>query len=400
MIKSVGSVFENNVVADSTMGDIFMITPYLEPAANMVFSRNVFVNLSTTGIPGSWSPPPPAGQPIPPPSTSNTLQVSIDPGMRNATLANSGMGCGGPSPYHSPACPFMNGYPCHCAKWGGYDYGKPCEAAQDPKVGHFPGYGFEKGSPPDFPELASTDPVLKEMDYNAYFGVQGHQLSGLNGSLHDKGWDLHAIDSDPQITRSKVAAWNRSCSDYVPRSPLYDSIGFRSIDAENIGLLPSFRWGVGEIMRVDATRGRKLQAERYTRMHGLWRSGSAWVGGAEGACKNCHYTFSSQAWARYDHVHADCTGECVVQLRFKSAAKPDAFSPKGNARHISVTMGAPASASEAVVIAATPGPVSSAGWSLLNLTIASAQHSTITDQTIFLNLDGECFVDWLRFVPA
>ena len=48
----------------------------------------------------------------------------------------------------------------------------------------------------------------------------------------------------------------------------------------------------------DTLGGRKLQAERYSRMHGLWRSGSAWVGGAEGACKSCHYTFSDQAWAR------------------------------------------------------------------------------------------------------
>ena len=34
MIKSVESVFENNLIADSMMGDLFMITPYLEPAAN------------------------------------------------------------------------------------------------------------------------------------------------------------------------------------------------------------------------------------------------------------------------------------------------------------------------------------------------------------------------------
>jgi hypothetical protein len=33
MIKSVESVFENNLIADSMMGDLFMITPYLEPAA-------------------------------------------------------------------------------------------------------------------------------------------------------------------------------------------------------------------------------------------------------------------------------------------------------------------------------------------------------------------------------
>ena len=61
-------------------------------------------------------------------------------------------------------------------------------------------------------------------------------------------------------------------------------------------------------------------------------------------------------------------------------------------------MGAPASSSEAVVMAATPSPVSSASWTLLNLTVA-AEHATFESETIFLNMDGECFVDWLRFVP-
>ena len=49
MIKSVGSVFENNVLADSDLGHVFNMCPYLEPAANMVFARNVFANLTGSG---------------------------------------------------------------------------------------------------------------------------------------------------------------------------------------------------------------------------------------------------------------------------------------------------------------------------------------------------------------
>ena len=35
MIKSVGSVFENSIIADSTFGHLFNMCPFLEPAANM-----------------------------------------------------------------------------------------------------------------------------------------------------------------------------------------------------------------------------------------------------------------------------------------------------------------------------------------------------------------------------
>ena len=35
IIKSVGSVFENSIIADSTFGHLFNMCPFLEPAANM-----------------------------------------------------------------------------------------------------------------------------------------------------------------------------------------------------------------------------------------------------------------------------------------------------------------------------------------------------------------------------
>jgi hypothetical protein len=41
MIKSVGSVFENSVIADCTFGHLFNMCPFLEPAANMIYRRNL-----------------------------------------------------------------------------------------------------------------------------------------------------------------------------------------------------------------------------------------------------------------------------------------------------------------------------------------------------------------------
>ena len=50
--------------------------------------------------------------------------------------------------------------------------------------------------------------------------------------------------------------------------------------------------------------------------------------------------------------------------------------------------------------AATPTAVGASNWNLLNLMVAAAEHSTFAGKTIFLNLDGECFVDWLHYFPA
>ena len=46
MIKSIGSVFEGNVIADSMLGHAFNLCPYIEPAANMIYRANVFANIS------------------------------------------------------------------------------------------------------------------------------------------------------------------------------------------------------------------------------------------------------------------------------------------------------------------------------------------------------------------
>jgi hypothetical protein len=141
MMKSVGSVFENNVVADSVLGHVYMLTPYLEPAANMIFTNNIFANLTTTSNAGPPPPPPPAGQPPPPPAPAQTLDTTTN-GYTAGTLATSG------------------------------------------SLKPFAAYHFEKGNPPDFPELKLSDKVMLLFDRNTYFGVANHNLSGINGECH------------------------------------------------------------------------------------------------------------------------------------------------------------------------------------------------------------------------
>ena len=52
-MKSIGSVFENNIVVDSVVGHVYQLTPYLEPAvrtAPNLTSRCHHLNLIMTGI--------------------------------------------------------------------------------------------------------------------------------------------------------------------------------------------------------------------------------------------------------------------------------------------------------------------------------------------------------------
>jgi len=356
MIKSIESVFSNNIVADSVVGHVFQLTPFLEPAANMVFTQNIFANLTTTGSNNSAPPPPPpAGQPPPPPSPAETIDT-VTNGFTKGTLATSG----------------------HLAP--------------------FTGYGFENGSPPGYPPLKLTNKVMKELDRNTYFGVENHNLSGVGGSMSSNGWDLHATNEDPMFLRSAESIrhpWNRSCGDYTlaPGSPAL-KLGFQQIDGAQIGLTSAFKWDRTGLNARNG--GRKIQAESYNRMRGLWRIGASWIGGAEGGSKSTHFPFSSDAWARFDKVHTECGAGCTVQVRFKSALKPDSFSPSGLHRQVSLSVGAPL---KAEIIATTPQPVVSTDWTILNLTTSASFTGSLRGETVFLLLDGECFVDYFRFVP-
>jgi hypothetical protein len=55
----------------------------------------------------------------------------------------------------------------------------------------------------------------------------------------------------------------------------------------------------------------------------------------------------------------------------------------------------------AVRVAGTATPVQSNGWTVLNLTVSSTSSgvgiSSFAGETLFLTMDGEVFIDWIRF---
>jgi len=198
MIKSVGSVFENSIIADSKVGWLFQLTPYIEPSANMIFRRNIFSNITS---------------PIP------ALAYSIN-GFTKGTLATSGN-----------LKPFSN-------------------------------YGFQNAAPPGWPELSLDDKVIKEFDYNAYHQVQGFDAStnmpitALGWEKHSLFADPEFVRTPGSQT------WNRTCHDYTPAptSPVW-GLGFGNINTSAIGLSAAgFKWLAADMGRRDASR--KIQTER------------------------------------------------------------------------------------------------------------------------------------------
>jgi hypothetical protein len=320
MIKSVGSVFEANVLADAELGHVFNICPYIEPAAQIVYRSNIFSNVSAA--PGV------------------KLDTTIN-SMTAGTLAHSG----------------------NLAPWKQF--------------------GFEKGPPPGWPPLALTDPVVRELDYNTYYGVQGYNVS----SLAPHGWDTHASEADPKLLRASDAAgtpWSHTCADYVPTadSPVY-ATGFRPINASNIGLdLSTFGWSPQTLLQRDASR--KIQAERYQRMHGLWRRGSFCITGSSSP----GYVFATDAWARYDHLTINCSSPCTVSVRFRTDS-----TVQTEQRRIAFALSAPTEAATFVNVTAAP----SADWVILNGTVLGGVGVSHTDATLYMLLDGPADIDYFWF---
>jgi hypothetical protein len=107
MIKSIFSVCENNVLAYSELGYLFNLQPYIEPAAAMTFSRNVFAHIA--------------------PADASPLAISVN-AYTNGTLATS--------------CSIME---------------NPRQAAV---------YNFTQSTVP-----ALSTPVIQEWDFNLYFNA-------------------------------------------------------------------------------------------------------------------------------------------------------------------------------------------------------------------------------------
>ena len=316
MIKSVGSVFENNVLADSDLGHVFNMCPYLEPAANMVFARNVFANLTGSG--------------------GASLDISTNDNTFS-TLAHSA------------------------------------------KLQPFSKYHFESGPPAGrgWPALAPTDPVVAELDSNTYFGVQGFDVT----QLQQHGFDANASSADPRLRRSAASLarpWSRNCSDYAlgPDSPAVTAGGARPVDVAGVGLDARFEWDRAAINRRNASL--KIEAERYQRMHGLWRQGSYCISEPESSA----YDFLDDAWARYDNVDIACEAPCTFTVRFKSASSDK------TPRTVSLALDAPLAAN----VIATVDRAQADDWTLFNASTSGAIQRT--GATVFLLLDGVSNVDY------
>ena len=120
---------------------------------------------------------------------------------------------------------------------------------------------------------------------SVHIKIAGVSDEGAKGGQAQAQWDAHALhNKDPLLQCSAESKpWNRTCEDYVPAkgSPAFE-LGFRQIDAENIGLTDAgFKWERAALAAVPAMWPEKVQAERYQRQRGLWRQGSFCI--SEGA---------------------------------------------------------------------------------------------------------------------
>jgi hypothetical protein len=241
---------------------------------------------------------------------------------------------------------------------------------------HGAAYGFTNTTNP-----ASTDPVIRSWDNNTFFGVD-HRLD----QVASHGWDLNASSADPLFLRAadnNNQDWNRSCTDYAvhSNSPAVTKLGFRPIDmSAGFGSRTFGNTEVAGLLRVDAVK-RKVQAERYQRMRGLWREGSLGIGNSGKA----QYKFDTHSWARFDYLDIDCAAPCQFQLRVETK------SATGTA--VKVSLGDP---SDFNLVAEVNVSASTTAWTVLSTPVLQSSLNS-TAQTLFLRLNGTCRVDWFRF---
>lgn len=212
MIKSISSVCENNIIAYSEIGHLFNIQPYIEPAANMVFARNIFAYIST--------------------NDTTPLDISVN-SYTTGVLANSS------SLMHNPST----------AK----------------------AYNFTAYSSPSI-----NDPVMKLFDYNMYYnaGYNKSSLAPYNWDINSLQ-DVDPLFVGEVSFPSAYTIWNLTYHDLalLPSSPAYNLPGYRPIQMDLIGLGSSFLFDLSAWARR-GIQGQKIQAETYDRMYGLWHEGS------------------------------------------------------------------------------------------------------------------------------
>ena len=375
MIKSVGSVFENSIVADSKLGHLFNLCPFIEPAANMVFARNIFANITTNGDPCT------ACQ-----SQANVCKAKCAKGDKACKAACDQI-C-----TRSACNATATATPARFAKWLDASVNQFTGATlhnSSSLAGHST-FGFAKGAPPGWPALSVDDPVMKTWDFNLYWGVQnytGPAEPTTGGGSVSKEWDKHALrDVDPMLLRRPFSrAWNRTCSDYslAPSSPAVSKGGFRPFDPAVVGLTATgFRWQRSLMGAHDASV--KIQAERYARMSGLWRRGSCCLAGGD----HTHgFVWSDAAWARFDNVNVDCPGpSCEWTIRFRSSPT----TASNGSRSLALAVDAPLQ--ENVVARLQVPETAGQEWKMVSASVPGGL--VRTGAMLFLLLDGECEVDY------
>ena len=224
MIKSVGSVFENSIIADYTFGHLFNMCPFLEPAANMIYRRNLYVNVSTTGAGACGScegPEKAACQAKCPPCDKHHGGFQPPTWLQPHRLAGVSEGVLGAlqRAVRGPAIP---GQPMPPVPAGNLDTTINANTGhvlpQSARLSGRADYQFELGPPPGWPALSVNDTVIKEWDFNLYYGVERYE--GAKGGQSAPQWDAHALHGeDPLLQRSAesvAAPWNRTCEDYAP----------------------------------------------------------------------------------------------------------------------------------------------------------------------------------------
>lgn len=214
MIKSVGSVFENSIIADCTFGHLFNMCPFLEPAANMIYRRNLYVNISTTG--------------------AGACGACLGPEAAKCMAACPECAKHQPDCNHTAMTQCRHGCKARCDVACGTQKPNPGQPMPLPPVGFLDttinsntiatlqtsarlsgraDYGFETGPPPNWPPLSIHDSVIKEWDYNGYFAVANytgpassdcpHGVCNMTSYTHGESlrWDAHAMYDDPMLVR-------------------------------------------------------------------------------------------------------------------------------------------------------------------------------------------------------
>jgi len=275
MMKSINISTHDNIVADQNYSQIFELSPYRMPAANMDVSRNIL-----------W----------------NTTQRKYD------TVADMR---GGISPFaYTASCliPWDHTLSPQNATLG--DLLSSGDGTNDQRSAESQ-YGFS--------EEQLDWPVVHSADGNFVSDPEYLKAHGCDR------WDRHSIELSTRPFVETGTPWHsRTALDYAvsPDSPLVTNHGFRgSFNVSHIGLTDDFALqAISEYKRRDAYS--ILQAERYDRTSNLWTLEAHGLGTGTGSHfqKDPAYSTPPGSWARFDAVDFGTCGALVTVTAFAQAS--------------------------------------------------------------------------------